>query len=212
MAKYNDGILGKFQGTAGPIVGSTWKGINYLKARQRKSHKPRSRAQLEQQAKFTMLIRFLSSMGQLLVRGFKDHAIRMTGINSAYAYNYEHALTGNYPDYSLNYSKVLVSSGQLLPAANPTAVDNGNGKVRFSWTDNSGIAMANADDKCLVVVHCPELHQSVYTTSGAERHDCEYTINAGIFMGKTVETWVAFISADGANVATSIYTGQLAVS
>src|ERR1700733_12506483 len=108
MAKYIDGILGQFRGSAGPVVGSTWKGINYFKAKQRKSKKPRSKAQLEQQAKFTMLIRFLSSMGKLLVVGFKDSAIKMTGINSAYAYNYQHALVGDYPDYSLNYSKVLV--------------------------------------------------------------------------------------------------------
>ncbi|WP_394330967.1 DUF6266 family protein, partial [Hydrotalea flava] len=31
------------------------------------------------------------------------------------------------------------------------------------------------------------------------------------FSGKTVETWIGFISADGKEIANSLYTGQVAV-
>lgn len=211
MATYLKGLLGDFTGGVGPVVGSTWKGINYMKGRQRKSTIPRSQAQLEQQAKFSLLQGFLLSMRQILMLGFKDSAIQMTGINSAYQYNYRHAITGAYPAFALNYGKVLVSAGRLLNAVDLSAMAEDDGMLKFSWTDNSGMAMANANDKCMIVVYCAEQKRSVYITTGAERSVGSHLINVGIFSGKMVETWISFIAADGADVATSIYTGQLTV-
>ena len=209
MGTYQTGVLSKFSGAIGPVVGATWKGKTYMRMRPRKSNIPRSQAQLEQQARFSLLQGFLLSMREVVMLGFKDSAIQMTGINSAFAYNYKHAITGAFPVFALNYSKVLVSAGQLLIAADTVAEAAGNGRIRFSWTDNSGMAMANANDKCMIVVYCPEQKRSMYTTAGAERSVGSYTIDAGIFAGKTTETWLAFISADGLDVATSIYTGLL---
>ena len=100
----------------------------------------------------------------------------------------------------------------MLCADDPGAAAVGDGLVKFRWKDNSGIAMSNATDKCIAVVYCPELKRSVYTTAGAERSNCEHTIHAWEFTGKTVETWIGFISAEGDHVATSIYTGLLLVS
>jgi len=211
MGKFQKGILGGFQGRIGNVVGASWKGIDYMKSRNRKSSKPPTRKQIEQQAKFTLLIGFVSSIGKLLMLGFKDTAIKMTGINSAFAYNYDNALTGVYPFYALDYGKVLISKGQLHNVDNPSAAAAGNGQVRFSWTDNSGIAMANATDKCMVVVYCPELKRSVYITGGADRRASAESIDATAFTGKTVETWVGFSAADDSEIATSIYTGQLTV-
>ncbi|MEP7109656.1 MAG: DUF6266 family protein [Ferruginibacter sp.] len=211
MGTYIKGVLGGFQGTIGTVVGSTWKGIDYMKSRSRNSSKARSQKQLVQQAKFSLLINFVSTISKLLLVGFKDSAIKMTGINSAFAYNYDNAITGSYPAFSLDYSKVLVSKGQLHNAGNPVATAVGNGSVKIDWIDNSGIAMANATDKSMIVVYCRDLNQAVYTIAGADRSTATDTINAGNFTGKTVETWVAFISADEADVATSIYTGQLTV-
>jgi hypothetical protein len=143
---------------------------------------------------------------------FKDSAVKMTGANSAFAYNYQKALIGAYPTFSLNYSKVLVSKGQLLNAGNPVATANGNGNLKFDWIDNSGAAMANADDRCIVVIHCPELNQTVYNTEVALRSAGTASIAVSNFAGKQVETWVSFASADGSQTATSIYTGAVTVS
>ena len=212
MGKYQKGILGGFNGTIGTVVGATWKGIDYMKSRNRKSGKARTQAQLEQQARFGLVTRFVSTMGKLLMFTFKDSAVKMTGINSAFAYNYEQGLVGAYPTFSLNYSKVLVSKGQLLNAGNPVATANGNGNLKFDWLDNSGAAMANADDRCIVVIHCPELNQTIYNTEAALRSAGTASIAVSNFAGKQVETWVSFASADGSQIATSIYTGSVTVS
>ncbi len=211
MGKYQSGLLGDFQGGVGPVVGATWKGISYMRGRQRKSTKPRSQAQLQQQAKFSLLQTFLLSIRGVVMLGFNNGAIRMTGINAAYAYNYKHAITGDYPSFALNYGKVLVSAGQLLSATDMLVTTAGKGILNFTWTDNSAMAMANANDRSMIVVHCPELNESAYITSGAERSKGNHEINVGIYLGKAVETWLAFVSADGTDVATSVYTGQLVV-
>lgn len=212
MGKYEKGILGGFHGKVGTVIGSSWKGIDYMKSKGRKSSKPPSPAQLEQQAKFSLVVRFVTTLGKLLMTSFKDSAIKMTGINSAFAYIYENAVTGSYPAFSLDHSKVLISKGQLHNAANPVAAASGTGGVKYSWTDNSGMAMSNATDRSILVLYCPELNQSLYTTAGAERSAATATIEAGNFTGKVVETWIGFINAEGTAVATSIYTGQVTVS
>lgn len=211
MGTYVKGILGGFRGKVGTVIGSTWKGIEYMKSRNSKRSKPATQAQLEQQARFSLLIKFVSTISKLLMISFKNSAIKMTGTNSAFAYNFENAIIGIYPAFSLDYANVLVSKGQLHNASNLAASAAGSGQVKVDWIDNSGTAMANADDKSIIVVYCPELNRAVYTLNGAARNAGTASINAGNFAGQTVETWVGFISANGVEVATSVYTGQLVV-
>jgi len=86
------------------------------------------------------------------------------------------------------------------------------GIVQFNWTDNSGNTFANADDNAILVVYCPELTQSVYTKTGPERNAATAELNVSNFIGKTVQTWLSFISADGSTYATSIFTGEVIVA
>ena len=211
MGKLQNGILGNFKGSVGPIMGSSWLGREYIKTRNRQTNKPASSGQLVQRAKFLVLTRFISAIGKLVNLSFKDSSLQITGRNIAFQYHYLNAITGAYPDYALDYTKVLVSRGKLLTVSNPTAGASGNGFVQFKWTDNSGIPMANAADRCVAVVYCPELNKAIYTTEGAHRSAGGYSINAWFFTGKTVETWLAFISADKVDFATSVYTGRLVV-
>ena len=211
MGRHKLGILGGFKGKVGTVSGASWKGIEYIKGPNRGSSKPATQAQIEARAKFRVVIRFLSQLGKLLKLGFKDSAIKMTGTNSAFQYNYKNALQGLYPHYSLDYTKVLLTDGPLQQIVNPKAEATGGGLVKFSWEDNTGIKHANASDKSILLVYCPEKGRFAYIDDGASRSSKTASINAGIFNGKTVETWLSFISADEKEVAPSIYTGQLTV-
>ncbi|MBC7534464.1 MAG: hypothetical protein H7258_02075 [Ferruginibacter sp.] len=212
MGKYIKGILGSFQGKVGTVIGSSWKGIEYMRSRGKKSSKPPTQAQLIQQAKFTLLVRFVTTIGRLLTVTFKDSAIRMTGVNSAFAYNYDNAITGSYPAFSLDYSKVLVSKGQLHNAINPVVTTAGNGILKADWDYEAGVAMSNATDNCIVVVYCPELNQSVYKMAAGERSTRTAQINVANFNGRSVETWIAFITSDKIDVSSSFHTGRFLVS
>ena len=121
------------------------------------------------------------------------------------------AITGVYPALSINYSLVLLSKGRLQNATAPTAVAGTAGKVNFSWTDNSGFGMANATDQAILFVHCPATGQTVYNVNAAARNAETAELDVTTFSGKTVQTWMSFISADGNEVSDSLFTGEVVV-
>jgi len=57
MAKYEKGIPGPFNGKAGPIVGSSWKGIYIMKSKSKRSGKPPAQAQLVQQSRLSLVLK-----------------------------------------------------------------------------------------------------------------------------------------------------------
>ena len=55
MGKYNQGVLGQFSGKVGPVVGSSWKGIGYLRSNARKTRNRDASMKTEiQTAKFKL--------------------------------------------------------------------------------------------------------------------------------------------------------------
>ena len=168
--------------------------------------------QLAQQLKFGLTMRFLQPMAGLLNITFRDFAIKMTGINNAFAYNIKNAIAGVYPSFAIDYSLALVSRGDLPNALAPAVTSGAGSLLTFSWTDNSGVGSAKATDQAILVAFCPVQMQAVYTTSGGTRSALTAELNLAQFSGLAVETWIGFISDDGRNVATSIFTGEVTVS
>ncbi len=212
MGTISKGILGGFSGKVGTVIGGSWKGIQYMRSISARRKKGSTQKQHEQQLKFGLITKFQQPLNSLLMLSFKGYAIRMTGANSALSYNIRNAITGLYPDYAIDYSKVLVSRGDLPNALNPTATLGDGNRVDFAWTNNSGAGKASNRDKAMLVIYCPDLQQCVYTTGSAERLEEEDSLIVSGFSGHTVETWIGFFSADGRDTATSIYTGKLVIS
>ena len=212
MGTFTKGILGGFSGKVGTVIGSTWKGITYMKSLPTPRSGPASQAQIEQQARFTLMIKFMQPFLSFVNTGFKNYGNKMTGFNSAMSYNLKNAVTGVYPFYEINYPDVLVTRGDLPNGGNPQAVSVSEGTVQFTWSDNSGTGKAKAGDKAMLMVYCPELKQAIYTTGSAPRSLSTETLAVSSFSGKEVETYIGFISEDGRDVATSVYTGSMTVS
>ena len=142
-------------------------------------------------------MRFVQPMAGLLYISFRDFAIKMTGINNAFAYNYKNAISGVYPSFTIDYTQVVVSRGQLPNAVGPAVTSGAGSVLTFSWTDNSGVNTAKADDQAIFVAYCPSLKQAIYTTEGGMRSAFTGTLNVTAFSGLAVETFMGFISADG---------------
>src|ERR1700733_7513786 len=138
MGTIEKGFMGGFNGLLGPAVGSKWKGKAIIKSRPHKKRTgPTSDAQLQQQAKFTLIVAFLKPLRNLLSLTYKKAAASdMSGLNKAFSANKD-AVTGIYPAFAIDYSKVVLSSGSILNADVATAASTVAGKVVFTWTDNS---------------------------------------------------------------------------
>lgn len=212
MGTINKGILGGFSGKVGSVVGGSWKGIDYMRSKGNNRNANPTEKQLAQQLKFALTMRFVQPLTGLLEISFRNFAIMKTGINSAFAYTIKNAITGVYPSFDIDYALALVSRGDLPNVLAPAVTSGAGSLLTFSWTDNSGVGSARASDKAILVAYCPTQRQAIYTTAGGLRSEMIGELNLLPFSGLAVETWIGFISADGRNVATSIFTGEVTVS
>lgn len=135
----------------------------------------------------------------------------MSEYNAAFSYNYQHAVTGTPPDYEIDFSKALVSKGDLPNAVAPAATLTNN-TVFFTWTDNSGTGEAAATDKAVLVAFCQNFNLTLYSTTAAVRSAGAGALDVTNFAGEAIQTWIAFLSADGLNASNSMYTGELSQS
>ena len=212
MGTINKGILGGFSGKVGTVVGGSWKGIDYMRSKGNRSNFNPSQPQLEQQAKFGLAIRFVQTFSGLAAVGFRNFAVKQTGINGAVSYVLKNAISGIYPAYTILYPDVLISRGDLPNVLAPAITMGAGSKLTFSWTDNSGVGIARATDKMMLAAYCPAFNQCIYTTGSASRSALTDELNLAAFAGQPVETYLGCISENGRSVAGSVYTGQVTVS
>ena len=116
MATYSKGANGAFSGKVGSVIGSSWRSVDYLRGLPKKSSKASTEPQLAQRTRFALAARYLSPIKDILNIGFKDKQLnKITGYNAAVKIFLNQAVTGDYPDFVIDFSKVVLSKeGQLL--------------------------------------------------------------------------------------------------
>lgn len=211
MGRFRKGILGGFSGTVGTVVGGTWRGIDVMRSRPTPSKSPLTLAQEIHRAKFKMATQFIKDLKDVLAVAYREYSGNMTGSNSALSYTMKNAISGVYPNLSINYSQVIVARGNLTAPSGAVASAVDQGIVGFSWLDNSGQGSARATDKAIFVCYSPELKQVIYSLHGSVRSARQAEYNVPAFGGKQVHTWIAFISENGKEVSGSVYCGAIQV-
>ena len=213
MGKYTQGILGAFSGKIGTVVGSSWRGIKYMRSlTTKRGNANASEKQLEQQARFALITGFLKPIKPLLEIGFKNYAVGKTGYNSAHSYNLKNALTGLGATLEIDYSMVLVSRGDL-PAAAMVASSVTAATLNLAWTNNEGKGKAKATDQLMVVAFCPSLAEATYSIADATRLEEALTLDLPEeFSAAAVEVYTGWLSADGKELSNSKYAGSVVVA
>jgi hypothetical protein len=146
------GIHGGYQKRTGPLVGRRLRGKSVISAVQHKSLIPRSAGQLAQQLKVSLINSFLSGFKPIINVGFvpiKKH----TPMNAAFAQNFSIVFDGDYPDYKINYSKMVCSRGKLQ-SLNSLLVTPGDelDTIKFKWLPNLQNRLnRNTDYVCFAV-------------------------------------------------------------
>ena len=212
MGIIKQGVLGGFSGKVGTVIGSSWKGKAVMRGLTiAKSGKPTA-SQLQQQAKFSLMIKFLQPLTDLLGQTFDSLAVGMSGINKAFSYNIQNAITGVFPALTVDYPMVLLSRGDLPGAKAPAAASAVAGKLDFTWTNNSGSGKALATDIAFVAVFCESLGYWIYSQQTASARDAgAYSLDVSAFSGKPVHSYLGFVSANGRMFSNTAYTGLVNV-
>jgi len=143
--------------------------------------------------------------------GFKNYAHKQSAFNAAVSYTLTNAIQGDYPNYMVDYPNLLIARGTLT-GANATSVVALTGKIKLTWKNNSGTGEAQPTDKAIVVAINPAKGEAAYTIQGAPRSaETEELAIPSYWSGDEVHTYLAFISEEGTEVATSTYCGSVAV-
>ena len=211
MGTIRKGILGGFSGKVGTVVGASWRGISYMRSLPLKVRNPRTKGQRSQRTKFSLALSLLKPITPLLRIGWKLYGRRQSPFNAAMSYTLANAVIGNYPDYSIDVSKVLISRGNLQPATNATATPT-RGSIEIGWANNSGIGSAKQTDKSLIAVLNLERGEAITLDAGAERmEETQTVILPTEWNGDEVQAYLGFVSEDGREVANSVYLGAIAL-
>lgn len=212
MATITEGINGGFSGKIGTAIGSKWRGIDYMRSKPASVSNPKSQGQLDHRAKLATIVQLLKPLTPFLRIGFNSQAVRMSGFNAAVKYNYHHAISGIYPDFVLDYSRVLVSCGTLTGALNPAVSSTTSGQVDFTWENNSNGMAVRSNDRVLLVVYNPRLHVAVTVEGGNNRGSGRQSVTVpSAFIGDELQCYIAFENARDAVVSNSQFVGIVEV-
>ena len=208
MGRIRKGILGGFSGKVGTVVGANWRHIAYMRSLPQKVRNPRTEAQLKQRSRMALVVSFLRPMTAFLRTGWKLFAKRQSAFNAATAYMLANAIRGTFPNYQIDFDKVLVTRGSLPPVISPAL--GGTGKVvSMQWGNNSNVGSAKTTDKALAVLLNPASGEVICIVDGATRVTGKQDVTTpDSWEGASVHCYLGFISEDGKEVSNSFYYGN----
>ena len=115
MGTIKQGILGGFNGKVGTVIGSSWKGITYMRGQSQHVKNPRTAGQIYSRTAFKAVSAALSPIASTLRLTFAKSAGKMSGYNKAVSVNLKKAIVNQDGEPVVDYSKLILSKGTLTP-------------------------------------------------------------------------------------------------
>lgn len=171
----------------------------------------RTEKQRENEAKMKLITSFLDPFKSILKIGLEHSPRKRTEntYNLAFNIHRKTAITGTYPNLTIDLSKVRFSLG-ILPQPLQASVIQQNGGLKLSWQANLQQEHAEETDQTMLVAYFPESGKTIDVINGAVRMDETQLIKLPTVEHHTiVEIFMAFIAADRKNVSDTLYLGQL---
>lgn len=216
MAKFEQGINGPFSGKIGNVIGSSWRGIHYMKSRSQKTAPP-SDSQLQNQHIFRLAQHWLSPLTEFVRAGFRKPSGASKGFTAAKSYLHANAMVRNGYESYIIPSRMLLSQGSLPMASDLTmAFDSDAAEINISWNPDKN----DRQDHCTDASLKDQLMYVAYNIKGGEvfgevygpfrsEGNCQITIPSAL-KGK-YHVYAAFQSADRQNQSDSCYLGDVEV-
>lgn len=210
MGTYKPGVFGPFNGAVGDVVATKWKGLNVVKNFPAKSKKAPVLTQLEQRGKFSVVTRFLGRASNFISIGYKPVSGAVSPMNIAVRYHLKNAVTGSYPNYILDYTKVRLSKSidmnlTLKPLATPAMEQT----LKISWMiDTKASSGTQLTDHAYILIYNPAKESFLKSWDGVLRSDLSIDIPVPHeYVGDIVHSWIFFASKDGKFISDTSYLG-----
>lgn len=217
MAKFHsllDALNGGkgLSGTIGDRVYSSWKGISYSRSKPVSIKNPRTPGQLAQREKFNVILKFLKPCKEFVRIGFQTKAKNMSAFNYATSFIYKNALTGENPDLSIDYSKVMLSMGNLDGPFEPMIAQTSAYELEFTWKIDPEAYNYFLNDRAMVLVYNTAKQEAIIVTDGNARISMRQMVTIPpAYAGDEVVCYIAFRDYHEKKVSDSLFLGRLKV-
>ena len=161
MALIEQGILGPFRGKCGPVIGYIRNGIFCLRSMPTHYHDRRSRRQLENRSRFSLVMKVMSIVRPVITLGFKRFATDITEMNAATRENYYSLVKPAGNGHQYNFPGLILSRGPVEPLSTLIRTLSGN-TLQFLWNsqsfpgtgqDNVSVVLLNAKRMTMKFFH-----------------------------------------------------------
>ena len=176
-----------------------------------KTNKPATVPQLVCRQKFDVLGHFLKPVKPFINVGFDlvTRGTKWSPINKATSVNYSNAIKGEFPHQEIDYSKAILTMGNM-PSVENVDVQVVDGGLEFSWDPNWKIGNMLSSDRVMLLAYCPAKCTAFFILDGEKRSKGKEQLEILPSQDKVnLHTYLAFIAADRKRISTSIYTGEI---
>lgn len=206
MGKLLHGPFGTTTGKIGNMVSYDLKGQNVTRMIGVITKKG-SKKQIASRKQFKVISTLLKPIKGFINLGFMFEMIGTTQNqhNIATSKNMLYAIKGSYPDFEVDYSKVILSKGKLAIAEAPTAVV-AESDITIRWEYDKNLDFSFRNDRIMALFFYPKTNSAIYFLSGAERSSGTqvFDISASETEGRP-EIYVSFFAEDRLSVSDSTW-------
>jgi len=197
MAIVQNPITGRTKKKFGTAVFAKQFGKNTMRTKPIEVANPRTLKQREQRAKFSLMVELSRYILSFIRIGFKQVAIGMSEFNSFMKTNIKEVITGAYPAYTIDFTKLVVSKGN---------------KVNITWDENSGYGDALATDKAMILIINDTKKGVKADTTSRTREELFSLIEVPTsWIGDVVHVYLAFSDENGKVISDSQYIDTLTI-
>jgi hypothetical protein len=209
MARYKNGINGPVSGKIGNVVGATCRGVAYLRGMPESNAAP-TQKQINQRLKFALVMGWLKPLLNIINIGYQILFGDKTAMNRAVSYHLKEAVTGDSPDYGIDFKKAVFSRGELLVSWILEVLCLVNAVLNIKWDNLPASAFSNDNDRASFIIYNPEKEVFVTFENAALRVDKEVVLQLpDEFANNSVHVWMHYVNVKGDAVSTTVYLGEL---
>jgi len=208
MGRLISGINGPVQGKIGTVIGSSWRGVPYLKGPYKKRTSKPGEREAGNRNKFAKAHFWLRPLKNFVRAGFKDDAARVQGYLAAKSYLLLHAFEGVQSHMHINPALMKVSMGHLPLPADITVEKMAAGELQFTWAA-SYVNGAHPKDQAMMLAYDIEHGRAFYNSFGQFRGTGMDTLRTDTAAGNTYHIYLAFTAADRSRQSDSVYLGTI---
>jgi len=210
MAHLKPGSSGEFNGKIGDVVIYRWGKKIVGRSTPRKTNRKATKLQTGQRAILGFISNILSPLTEAINIGFASKKGTITAMNAAVRYNLKHAVSGIFPDLTVDYAKVQLSKGYLDHVYMPGITKIEDNKVRIEWLNPVNLKLGvEENDTVHLCFYSETTRRTIEFENAALRSDgyTESTLGQRRING-TIHVWMFMVAAKGKAVSNSRYLGM----